>query len=72
VSRVARNFCLVLLASSALVGAAGCSDKLETGYKPRKLGASESQRRAYYASPFSPESMPEDAIDRPTHRRPNE
>jgi hypothetical protein len=34
----------------------GCSSKLETGYKPRKLGASETERRGFYASPFTPEA----------------
>lgn len=35
---------------------AGCQSDLETGYKPKKLGVSDEERRAYYASPFSPES----------------
>ena len=35
---------------------AGCSSKLETGYKPRKLGASETERRGFYATPFTPEA----------------
>jgi len=34
----------------------GCSSDLETGYKPRLLGASDTQRRAYYASPFTREA----------------
>jgi hypothetical protein len=51
---------LVLLAGMVLAGvSAGCASKLETGYVPRKLGATESQRRAYYASPYSPQSHPE-------------
>lgn len=33
----------------------GCSNTLETGYKPRVLGASAAERRAYYAKPFTPE-----------------
>jgi hypothetical protein len=41
---------------AALVLAGGCSSKLSTGYEPNKLGASQSQRRTYYASPYSPES----------------
>jgi hypothetical protein len=36
--------------------AAGCSSTLEDGYNPRKLGASDAERRAYYASPFTPEA----------------
>lgn len=35
---------------------AGCSNKTETGYEPRKLGASENVQRGYYAQPFSPQS----------------
>jgi len=35
----------------------GCSSKLETGYTPRKLGASDAVRRGYYASPFSREAQ---------------
>ena len=35
---------------------AGCSEKLETGYAPRKLGASNEARRGFYAQPFSPEA----------------
>ncbi|WP_428939670.1 hypothetical protein [Fontivita pretiosa] len=34
----------------------GCSEKLETGYKPRPLTASPAMRRSYYASPFTPEA----------------
>jgi hypothetical protein len=35
----------------------GCgTEKIDTGYKPRKLGASDALRRSYYAAPFTPES----------------
>jgi hypothetical protein len=34
---------------------AGCSDKTETGYTPRKLGDSLTVQKGYYAQPFSPE-----------------
>jgi len=37
-------------------GGLGCSEKLETGYEPRKLGASNEARRGFYAQPFSPEA----------------
>ena len=48
---------LVLVALfAALLPALGCSNTLETGYKPRKLGASTTERRSYYASPFTPEA----------------
>jgi hypothetical protein len=39
---------------------AGCTTKLETGYKPTPLGASQAMRRSYYASPFSPEAQAPD------------
>ena len=55
-----------------LIMQSGCSEKLETGYKPRALGDSESQRRAYYAAPFSPEASPtEEKAASPTNRRPS-
>jgi hypothetical protein len=44
------------LFSACLVGAFGCSNTTETGYKPRILGDSETLQRGYYASPFSPEA----------------
>lgn len=45
------------LAVSAAVWLAvvGCGPQLETGYKYRPLNATPTERRAYYASPFSPE-----------------
>jgi hypothetical protein len=48
-----------LLTGTALLAccwaAAGCSSaKLETGYEPQKLGASETTRRGFYAEAFSP------------------
>ena len=59
-----------LLAAAAAVG--GCSDTLETGYVPRKLGSSAAERRAYYASPYTPESVaaqrPAGAPDMGIHR----
>jgi hypothetical protein len=49
----------------------GCSDRLETGYRPQRLGDSDTQRRAYYAAPFSPESqVPDEAKAERLHRRP--
>ena len=45
-----------LLFASLLFFASGCSNALETGYVPRALGASSTERRGYYASPFTPEA----------------
>jgi len=39
-----------------IAAVAGCSDTLETGYKPKPLKDSEIMRRSYYASPFTPEA----------------
>jgi len=47
---------LGLIAFFAAVVCAGCSSKLDTGYEPRKLGATEVERRAMYAPAFSPEA----------------
>jgi hypothetical protein len=43
---------------TAFVGAMllGCSSRLETGYLPRKLGASNTERRGFYAMPFTREA----------------
>lgn len=38
-----------------MLGITGCGMQLETGYAYRPLNSTEAQRRAYYASPFSPE-----------------
>jgi hypothetical protein len=47
------------LAVLALAGLTltGCSNALETGYVPRRLGANATERRGYYASPFTPEAQ---------------
>ena len=47
---------LMLMAVVAVV-LCGCgSERLETGYEPRKLGDSDAVRRSYYAAPFTKES----------------
>jgi hypothetical protein len=46
--------------SASLLGlilSGGCSSALETGYAYRPLGASSTERRGYYASPFTPEAQ---------------
>ena len=48
--------CTIAVVSVALTLGAGCSSTLETGYTPRKLGASDEMRRGYYAQPFTPEA----------------
>lgn len=37
------------------LAAAGCGMQLETGYAYRPLNSTDAQRKAYYASPFTPE-----------------
>ena len=53
--RMALIACLSFLGFA--VGGLGCSEKLESGYAPRKLGASNEVRRGFYAQPFSMESQ---------------
>jgi hypothetical protein len=51
-----RRWKWALGAAMLLLGCAGCSATLDDGYRPQALNASSSQRRAYYATPFTPES----------------
>lgn len=53
---IMRTALLAGLAFASIGSAIGCSDKLETGWEPRRLDASPAERRAYYASPFTPEA----------------
>jgi hypothetical protein len=53
---IVRTALLTGLAVAGVGTAIGCSDKLETGWEPRRLDASPAERRAYYASPFTPEA----------------
>ena len=47
-----------LIAVIGMFCVAGCgSERLETGYVPRKLGAPETVRKGYYAEPFTPQSQ---------------
>lgn len=48
-----RNSIGLVFAAALVAGAFGCSEALETGYKPRALKDSGTVRRSYYASPFS-------------------
>jgi hypothetical protein len=42
----------------AAVALAGCgSSKLETGYTPRPLNASDTERRAYYSGKYTKEAV---------------
>ncbi|HEX8524303.1 MAG TPA: hypothetical protein VF669_18755 [Tepidisphaeraceae bacterium] len=52
-----------LMSAMLAAGVMGCgTEKLETGYVPRKLGANDATRRSFYAAPFAPEAKirPED------------
>lgn len=55
--RLRRVVWVIILAAGA---AMGCHEELETGYKPRTLNASSTDRRAYYAPAFTPEATPDD------------
>jgi hypothetical protein len=57
-SKWMRRTALAIGLIGALGWSTGCSsNELETGYKFQRLGSSTpTQRRAYYAGPFSPEA----------------
>jgi hypothetical protein len=47
---------ILLIAAGA--AAAGCNNKLETGYEPNKVGSlTPAQRRGLYAQDFTPEAQ---------------
>jgi hypothetical protein len=52
-----RELVLIVFAAGMVTGVIGCSNELETGYKPQSLGASAAVRRSYYASPFTAEAQ---------------
>jgi hypothetical protein len=47
----------ILLSLCGVIFLIGCEPKLETGYAPRELNASEETRNAYYAPAYSPEAL---------------
>lgn len=52
-----KTLVLTLLMSLVLSPLAGCrTDRLETGYVPNRLGSTDTQRRGYYAKPYSREA----------------
>lgn len=72
----ARPAALALLAVLFAAAAGGCGGgKLATGYQYRPLGASDTQRRAYYAPEYSREAamaqQERPAATDPRPRRPN-
>ena len=53
-----RRLARTVLLPAALWLAAGCeSSRLETGYQPRPLNSSDTERRAYYSSRYSREAI---------------
>ena len=57
-TRPRRLLPLALLPAGLLWLGAGCeSSRLETGYKPRALNSSATERRAYYSSRYSREAI---------------
>jgi hypothetical protein len=50
------KWAIACLCAISLCAVVGCSEKLETGYDPRKIGSSSEVRRGFYAAPFSPEA----------------
>jgi hypothetical protein len=55
--RMRRTLLATGLAGTAILGVGCSNNELETGYKFQRLGSSTAtQRRAFYAGPFSPEA----------------
>lgn len=50
------KYALLFALIASAPGLVGCSNKLETGYQPRTIGSDETERRGYYAAPFSREA----------------
>jgi hypothetical protein len=61
---------LLSLFGTALVG---CDTNLVTGYQPRRLGDSPAERKAYYASRFTPaaQEAQQEKLQEVRNRRPN-
>ena len=57
-------------AAVMLISLTGCKSELETGYVPRRLGSSDTERRGYYARPFSQEAL-EAQMETGPDRRPD-
>jgi hypothetical protein len=55
---VARAMAMLMACTLCVItfSSAGCGVDMEDGYKPRSLNTSPTQRRSYYASPFTPEA----------------
>jgi hypothetical protein len=51
---------IVTAAAFAALGAGCESSKLETGYTPKPLNASDAERRAYYSGKYTKESVKAD------------
>lgn len=55
--RMRRGLAAIILVAGGSIGLGCQKNELETGYKFNRLGGStQTQRRAYYAGPFSPEA----------------
>ncbi|HEY2587615.1 MAG TPA: hypothetical protein VGI81_17850 [Tepidisphaeraceae bacterium] len=54
-TRIGRRGRMIATGALLMLGVGGCAMQLETGYTYRPLNSTDAQRRAYYASPFSPE-----------------
>lgn len=70
--------CLCGFSRAALLGLfaamlVGCDTTLVTGYQPRRLGDSPAERKAYYASRFTPaaQEAQQEKLQEMRNRRPN-
>jgi hypothetical protein len=57
-----RRFCLpaILLAGLSGLALAGCEEKLETGYTPKRFDMTASREKAIFADPYSKEAQAAD------------
>jgi hypothetical protein len=69
--RACCRWAIGLCAAMLILGGLGCSSTLDDGYRPLALTASSSQRRAFYATPFTPEAAeggPDQGMSPAQHR----
>ena len=71
--RIFRGFVRLTLLGACGLALGGCDTNLVTGYQPRRLGDSPAERKAYYASRFTPaaQEAQQEKLQELHNRRPN-
>jgi hypothetical protein len=52
-----KSFTMLLFIIVLAASAGGCSEKLESGYDPKRLNMSIAERKALYADPYSQQAQ---------------